>query len=239
MEYVITLCASAIGCALNTICGFGFGVFCMIFMPAVMGSTVQAASMINMITLVQSTFLAVRYRKHIHWKLLLVPLVAYFIFCFLAVRLAVGLDNDLMKRILGGFLAALSFYFIFVAKRVRIKAGVRNGIIAGAVGGVMSGMFATGGPPASLYFSATTETKEDYLATIQGYFMITNFYVVVVRALNGAVTANTMRFTVVGYIGLFLGNLLGTYVFKRVNIDFIRKAVYVMMAVSGLVMLIF
>ena len=238
MEYVIILFGCAIGCALNTVCGFGFGVFCMMFMPYVMGSTVQAAAMINIITFVQSTYLAIRYREHIKWKLFLVPLVAYFITSFLAVRLSSGLDNELMKRILGAFLLALSMYFIFIAKRVKLRASTRNGLIAGGIGGIMSGMFATGGPPASLYYSATTETKEDYLATIQGYFVFTNMYVIILRAANGVINKNVLVCTAVGFGGLFLGNFLGIYIFKRIDVEFMRKAIYVMMAVSGVVMLL-
>ena len=238
MEYVIILFGCAIGCALNMVCGFGFGVFCMMFMPYVMGSTVQAAAMINIITFVQSTYLAIRYRKHIQWKLFLVPLAAYFVTSFLAVQLSSGLDNQVMKRILGAFLAVLSVYFIFIAKRVRLTASTRNGLIAGAVGGVMSGMFATGGPPASLYYSATTDTKENYLATIQGYFVFTNAYVIVLRAANGVINKNVLVCTAVGFGGLFLGNFLGHYIFKRIDIDFIRKAIYCMMAVSGIIMLL-
>ena len=238
MEYVIILFGCAVGCALNMVCGFGFGVFCMMFMPYVIGSTSQAAAMINIITFAQSTFLAIRYRQHIKWKLFLVPLAAYFVTSFLAVRLSSGLDNELMKRILGAFLLALSLYFVFIAKRVRMAASTRNGLIAGAIGGVMSGMFATGGPPASLYFSATTETKEEYLGTIQGYFVFTNLYVVILRVANGTVTRNVLLCTAVGLSGLVLGNILGNYLFKRVDIGFIRKAIYCMMAVSGLIMLV-
>ncbi len=237
MEYIVILLGCAIGCALNTVCGFGFGVFCMMFMPYIMGSTVQAAAMINMITFVQATWLAVHYWKHIQFKLLAAPLLAYLVFSAIAVRVSAGLDNQVMKHILGAFLAALSVYFIFIAKKVRIRANTRNGLIAGALGGVMSGMFATGGPPASLYFSATTDTKESYLATIQGYFTVTNLYVVILRAANGVVTKNVLLCTAVGLGGLVLGNFLGAYIFRRISIDFMRKAIYCMMAVSGVLML--
>ena len=238
MEYMIAFFGAAVGCALNTVCGFGFGVFCMMFMPALMGSTVQAATMINAITCVQAISLAVRYRKHIRWRLLLIPLAAYLVFSALAVRVAVGLDNHVMKRILGAFLTLLSVYFIFAAKRVRIRASARNGLIAGAIGGVMSGMFATGGPPASLYFSATTDTKEEYLATIQGYFAVTNFYVVALRVANGVLTGSLLAYTAAGLAGLLLGNVLGIYVFRRISVERMRQAIYVMMAVSGLLMLV-
>ena len=237
MGYVIAFFGAALGCALNTVCGFGFGVVCMMFMPAVLGSTVQAATMINAVTCVQACSLAVRYRAHIRWRLLLIPLAAYLVSSALAVRVAVGLDNHVMKRILGAFLVLLSAWFIFIAKRVRIRAGTRTGLIAGAVGGVMSGMFATGGPPASLYFSATTETKEEYLATIQGYFAVTNLYVVALRAANGVVTGSLLVYTAAGLAGLLLGNVVGMYAFRRISVERMRQAIYVMMAVSGLLML--
>ena len=239
MMYAIVLLASAVGCVLNTVCGFGFGVMGMIVMPYAMGSAVHAAAVINMATFVQATFLAVRYRKHIRWKLLAVPMAAYLVASFIAVRVAVGMDNDLMKRVLGAFLIALSAYFIFAAKHVKLRANTRNGLIAGGIGGVMSGLFATGGPPASLYFSATTETKEEYLATIQAFFSISNFYVTAVRFYSGVIDGTVLRAFPVALVGLALGNILGLYVFKRVDVNFIRKAIYVMMAVSGLAMLVF
>ncbi len=238
MGYVIAFFGAALGCALNTVCGFGFGVVCMMFMPAVLGSTVRAATMINAITCVQACTLAVRYRRHTRWRLLLIPLAAYLVSSALAVHVAVGLDNHLMKRILGAFLALLSVYFIFIAKHVRIRAGTRNGLIAGAIGGVMSGMFATGGPPASLYFSATTDTKEEYLATIQSYFAVTNFYVVALRVANGVADGSLLAYTAAGLGGLLLGNVLGIYVFRRISVERMRQAIYAMMAVSGLIMLL-
>ncbi len=239
MTYLIVLLASTAGCVLNTVCGFGFGVLGMIFMPYALGSAVHAASTINMVTFVQSTILAVRYRKHIRWRLLAVPMAAYLVASFIAVRVAVGMDNALLKRVLGAFLLVLSGYFIFAAKHIRLKANTKNGLLAGAIGGVMSGLFATGGPPASLYFSATTETKEEYLATIQAYFSVSNFYVIAVRFLNGAIDGGVFRAFLVALGGLVLGNVLGLYVFKRVDVDFIRKAIYVMMAVSGAAMMVF
>ena len=238
MTYLLVLLASTAGCVLNTVCGFGFGVLGMIVMPYAMGSAVHAASVINMATFVQATFLAVRYRRHIRWKLLAAPMAAYLVASFIAVRVAVGMGNALMKRVLGAFLVALSAYFIFAAKHIKLTANTRNGLIAGGLGGVMSGLFATGGPPASLYFSATTGTKEEYLATIQAYFSVSNFYVTAVRFYSGVMDATVFRAFAVALGGLVLGNVLGLYVFKRVDVNFIRRAIYVMMAVSGLAMLL-
>lgn len=51
-------------------------------------------------------------------------------------------------------------------------------------------------------------------------------------------TGGVLLFTAVGLGGLLLGNLLGTYIFKRISVETMRKAIYCMMAVSGAVMLV-
>ncbi|MCD7769418.1 MAG: sulfite exporter TauE/SafE family protein, partial [Oscillospiraceae bacterium] len=214
------------------------GIFCMMFFPYVIGSTLGAAAVINMVTAVQATIATIHYRKHVNWRLLITPLATYFVVSWVVVHIASGLNNDMLKLMLGVLLIALSVYFIFIAKRVRMKASVGNGILAGGLGGVMSALFAIGGPPVSLYFSSATEEKEDYLATIQGYFMISNTYVVILRFTSGVVTSRVLLCAAVGLAGMLLGSLLGNTIFRKINADTMRKAIYVMMAVSGVVMLL-
>lgn len=236
MEYVVVFWGCALGCGLNLVCGFGFGVFCMMFLPYVMNSAMEAAALVNIITLCQAVCLVLRYRKHVAWRLAAAPLASYFVFSWLAVRFASGLANDALRLALGVCLLVLSMYFIFAAKRVRVKGGAASGLIAGGLGGVMSGLFSIGGPPMSLYFSAATEEKEQYLATIQAYYMFSNSFVICLRAANGVVTRNVLVCALAGLAGMALGTLLGNTVFQRLKAETLRKAIYTMMSLSGAVM---
>lgn len=238
MEYFIVLAACALGSGLNIVCGFGMGVFCMMFLPYVMGSTMEAAALVNIVTFVQACIFCFKYRRHINFRLLIAPTVVYFLASWLTVRYAAGLENHTMKMLLGGFMLALSVYFLFVAKRVRIQGNIRNGAIAGGVGGVMSGMFSIGGPPISLYFSAATEDKETYLATIQTYYVMSNAYVIALRASKGFVTEHVLFCSAAGLVGMALGSALGNTIFKKLRPDYLRKAMYIMMAIAGIVMLV-
>ncbi len=238
MSYLIVFLGCAVGCGLSLVCGFGFGILCMTFLPYVMGSTMSAASLINIVTLAQATILTLRYRKHVHWKLIAVPIITYFITSTLTVEFASGLKNDVLRTLLGVFLLLLGVYFVFIVKRVRMRGNARNGMIAGGVGGVLSGLFSIGGPPVSLYFSSATEEKEDYLATIQGYFVLSNLYVIFLRARRGFITRDTLIFSAVGLAGMALGTVLAGTVFKKMNADTMRKGIYIMMGVSGLIMLL-
>ena len=238
MEYIIVLLGCALGSGLNIVCGFGLGVFCMMFFPYVMGSTMEAAALINIVAFTQAVIFAIKYRKYTGWKLLMVPIAAYFVFSLLTVEFASGLKNDTMRMLLGGFMVALSIYFFFIAKRVRMRPCVRNGILAGGMGGIMSGLFSIGGPPIGLYFSSATEEKEVYLATIQTYYVLSNGYIIALRAAKGFVTGHVLICAIFALAGMALGSFLGNTIFKKLHADHLRKAMYAMMAVSGVIMLL-
>lgn len=237
MEYFVIFFGCAFGCALNVVCGFGFGIFCMIFLPYFVGGTAHAAELISIVTLFQASFFALHYRRHIRWRLLLVPMAAYIVLSILTVRYASRMDNAELRMLLGILLIALSLYFMFAAKRLRVRANVRNGLLAGGLGGVMSGLFSIGGPPMSLYFSAATEEKEEYLATIQMYYVVSNAIVIALRARTGIMSGRLLLFSAIGLAGMLLGSFLGNHLFRRLRAESIRRAMYIMMLVSGIVML--
>ena len=239
MEYFAAFGIGCIGCGVNMVCGFGFGILAMMVMPFLMNSTMGAAALVNIVTLFQAGWVLFRYRGSVRWKLLAVPLASYFVVSWLVVRYASGLANDTLKIMLGVFLVGLSAYFIFFAKRVRMKAGAANGLLAGALGGVMSALFSVGGPPVSLYFSAATEEKEAYLATIQTYFLFTNIYIIVLRAVHGIITKNVLLCSAFAVVGMALGTYLGSTVLRRISAGAMRKTIYGMMAACGLAMILF
>ena len=239
MEYLAAFGIGCIGCGVNMVCGFGFGILAMMVMPFLMDSAMGAAAFVNIVTLFQASWILFRYHGSVRWSLMAVPLASYFVVSFLVVRYASGLANDTLKIMLGVFLIVLSIYFVFFAKRVRMKPGVPNGVLAGALGGVMSALFSVGGPPVSLYFSAATEEKEAYLATIQTYFLFSNIYIVALRAVHGIITKNVLLCSAFAVVGMALGTYLGSTVLRRISADAMRKTIYGMMAACGLAMILF
>ena len=238
MVYILCFIAGSFGCMLNVICGFGVGVFSMMFLPYVMESTFAAAAMINIITVFQASWICWRWRKKVQWKQMIVPLCGYFVLATVTSHYAMSLSNDTLKILLGLFLVVLSVYFLFIAKRIRIQATVPNGLLAGSIGGVMSALFSVGGPPMSLYYSSVFDDKEQYWATLQSYFLVTTTYIVGVRIQSGVVTSSVLICSAVAIAGMILGTYIGKRIFDKINADTMRKFIYIMMAVSGIVMLL-
>ena len=87
-----------------------------------------------------------------------------------------------------------------------------------------------------LYLIHATTDNLTYFATIQVYFAITNVFATVNRFVNGIIDAKVLLLAAVALIGTFLGNALGGKVFDRLDADRLRKAVYIGMLLSGVLM---
>ena len=85
-----------------------------------------------------------------------------------------------------------------------------------------------------LYFMMITDSKEEYLATIQTFFMITAAYNLVLRTLRGIFTPGLLGYALLGTIAIFAGMSIGNRVVERINDQLLQKIVCVMIGVSGL-----
>ena len=106
--FLICVCGSVI----QAVCGFGFGVFVMMFLPYMMPSTLSAVVVASLLGMSSSGILALRYRRQIRPRKVVVPLLAYFIVSTFLVRVSVTMNEVLIRRLLGGLMLILSIYFI-------------------------------------------------------------------------------------------------------------------------------
>lgn len=225
------------GGVIQAVCGFGFGVFVMMFLPYMMPSTLSAVVVSSLLGMSSSGILALRYRKFAVMKKIIVPLLAYFVVSTFLVRVSITMNEVLIRRLLGGLMLALSVYFIKFSNQVHIRPTRVNAAIAGGLGGTMSTLFGMGGPPISAYYLADSDSNEEYLANIQLYTLLSNIYVNLMRVANGLCGRLELGLWGIGILAVFLGGELGKRVFSRLNGDMLRRLVYAFMAVSGLIMI--
>ena len=218
--------------------GFGLGIFAMVFLPHFMPSHTAAATISSIFSCVTSTYNAIRYRKNTAYKTALPMICSALILIPIAVRFSAAVSGNIFKLLLGAVLIVLSLYFLFFNRRIQLKPTLSNGILAGALGGTLSGLFATGGPPAVLYLSSATADNITYFATIQFYFCFTNLYATTVRVVNGLITRDILLYAAVGIIGCMAGDAIGRTVFDKLDSGKLKLIIYIGMIISGIVMLV-
>lgn len=231
---VFTLFAiSAIGSLIQRVSGFGFGIFVMTILPFILPSYGESTALSGMLACSMSVVVAYRMRKYIVWKQVLPLLGIFTVVSFFAVGAVASFDDKFLKHILGVILIVISIYFFFISEKIRLKPTLFIQGFLGVIAGIMGGLFAMQGPPSVLYFLASCETKEKYIAHSQVYFALGNLMMTFFRAGNGFVTPTVGIAYCCGIIGVILGTLTGSKIFKKIPHKILKKIVYAYMAISG------
>ena len=227
---LVTLCASYI----QSVTGFGFGIFAMMFLPSLMLYT-EANVLSSTLSLFTSLSIAWLMRRHIHWKNILFPLVGCLAATYGAVAFVKTQENDTLMLLLGAALFLLSLYFFFFSGKIRIRPTWYAGLIAGLFSGILGGLFSIGGPPVVIYFLQSEEDSDHYMATLSAYFVFSGIINVVTKVAAGFFTGGVWIGLLVGGVGMVIGSFVGKHTREKTKPDTIRKLVYGFMAVSGAV----
>ncbi len=236
---LICIGITAVGAFTQRVSGFGMGIVVMTVLPFLFPTFGEATALSGLVGVISTTYLAVKYRKNIQWKLILWPFLAYIPINYFAIWIVAGSDVSLLKRALGVFLVVLSVYFVFFSAKLKIKANTATGIAAGGLSGFLGGAFSMGGPPVVVYLlGATGDDKTAYIATIQCMFALTGYVSTAGRIANGLVSRRVLLFFPLAALGMALGNLIGGRVYKRLDAQMLKKCVYAFMAVAGVIIFV-
>lgn len=226
---IVTLGASYI----QSVTGFGFGIIAMIFLPSLLLYT-EANVLSSILSTVTSALVVIAIHRKTSWKNLIFPLLGSTVANYLAITFVKSAKNELLTLLLGFALFALSIYFFFFSNKIKIKPTWYIGLIVGSISGVMSGLFSIGGPPVVIYYMQSEDNTDRYLATISAYFVFSGLISISMKVAAGFVTQNVLLGLALGLLGMLAGSFLGKRTRDKANPKMIKKAVYGVMAISGL-----
>lgn len=226
----VTLVASFI----QSVAGFGFGIFAMIFLPSLLKYT-EANVLSTMLSLSTSATVALSLWKRIRIKKIIWPLLGFLPSVYLSVKFIGAQSGDTVKLLLGAALLCLSVFFLFFSGKIRFNPTPLKGFLAGILSGVTGGMFSMSGPPVVVYFMQTEEDPEDYLATVSAYFLFSDTIAIATKAAAGFVTVNVWIGLLFGAVGMLVGSAVGKKARKGIKPEAVKRIVYMVMAASGLI----
>lgn len=232
---LLAMCASFI----QRVTGFGFGIFIMTALPFLMPSYAEATALSGMMALISALVTSAQMFRYLEWKKMWLILPVFLVVSFFSIRMVAGLDSHFLRHILGGVLIVVSIYFFLISGRFRIKPSIPAQAGMGTLSGLMGGFFAMQGPPAVIYFLSCTETKEQYMALISTYFVISNTMMTLFRAGNGFVSEAVGKAWLFAVPAILVGIWLGTKVYRNIPISTLRRVIYAYMALAGVLALIF
>ena len=232
---LLLIAAVAVGASLvQSVTGFGFGIVAMIFLPQLLWYT-EANVLSSMLGLCTSALVVAALYRFVNWKNLVFPLIGSLVTNYVAISFVKSAKNETLTLLLGIALLLLSLYFFFFSGKIKIRPTWYAGLIAGTVSGVLSGLFSIGGPPVVIYYLQSEKDTNHYMATLSAYFILSGAASISMKAASGFVTLTVLLGFAIGLFGMLAGSLCGKRIRNKVNPIVLRKAVYGVMAASGLI----
>ena len=217
--------------------GFGFGIFIMTMLPAIMSSHGEATTLSGILAMTTCLIIVIQKYRFIVWQRLLPILLTFIVVSIGAIFVLKRMEYSILNILLGITLVVVSIYFSFFSKRIKVKTTLPVQITAGTLSGLMGGFFGMQGPPAVLYFVNSEKDKEHYLAVTQTYFLVGNIMMTIARAYNGFFTTAVSMGYIYGITGVVIGNLIGAWVFRHITGSLLKYIIYAYIGISGLTFL--
>lgn len=192
--------------------------------------------LVGIFGLVIPILLLIKLWKHLDWKKIYplflgalpgIPVGVFFLKKF---------DVSTIHWILGIILITFSIHSLFLKSSNR---GLRDGwaYVFGFFGGCIGGALSAAGLAAIVYTSLQTWGKDKIKATLQGFLLASHLVIVILQAVNGLTTKIVLWYFLVSLPMLIFGTYAGALFYGRINEDFYKKIMLILLAILGVFMI--
>ncbi|MBQ8216369.1 MAG: sulfite exporter TauE/SafE family protein [Oscillospiraceae bacterium] len=217
--------------------GFGSGTLQMMILPWFFPLN-EATGISGVVCCFLTGLILWQYRKHINYKKIFLPILIYTAGAYWAISYSTRVDQELMQRVMGGFLILLACYFLFVKKNKVEHVGALLMVIFSLVSGVCDGLFGIGGPLMVMMYLSNSDSKEEYFANSQAHFFITLVLNCIIRVSNGIIKTAHIPYMLAGIVTIWVGGRIAKRIADRIDADRLRHIVYCCVGAAGLINLI-
>ncbi len=185
--------------------------------------------------LVITTYMAFTLRHHLDTQKIL-PLLTGAIPGILAgVYLLKNSNESFLRYAIGSLLIGYSLYNL-LARPKPLNPGRIWGYIAGFLTGAIGAAFSAGGPPAIIYTTMTSWSKDEIKATLTGFFVVNGYITATMHALTGISTKTTLHIFSVTFLFVLAGTILGVQVSTKINRKTYLQIIYWFLIGMGILM---
>lgn len=229
--FLLVLVVIFISTLIRSTFGFGNALIAMPLLVLLIG--VKTASPLVALTgSVISVFMLIQGWRALQWKETLVLLAASLPGIPLGLFLLTSVPESIVKSILGLLLIGFGLYNLLEIRLPSLSyqwLAVPFGLLAGILGGAYN----TNGPPIVIYAVFRGWTKDQFRASLQGFFLISNLLIIAGHGITGLWT----REIVVQFLGSIplvgLAVYLGGKFSSRFSQEIFNKVIYYFLILTG------
>jgi uncharacterized membrane protein YfcA len=216
--------------------GFGIGLVSLALLPLLM-SPVTAVVLMTIYALVFSLGMFVPLRRDLKAGALALLIAGTVAGTPVGVWLLAVLPAAVLTRMIGATLILIVLLEWLGVYPERL-AGRSWALGAGLLAGVAGGAVGTPGPPVILYTAAQGWSPRAVKSTLQAFFVVNQGLILAGYWWAGLLTREVWHATAVFLLPAALGLMAGVALFNRVDQAGFRRIVFVMLFVSGLILVV-
>jgi len=231
---LLTILASGIG----TITGFGTSTILipilLFYLPLP-----ETLLVVGVIHFSGDVWKMILFRKGFDWKLVLTFGITGIITSYIGARVVFSASQDILLRILGGFMLA---YVIFLLFKPGFKVPRKNmtAITGGGLSGFFAGIFGVGGAIRTLFLSAFDLPKAVFVATTGAIAFLIDSTRITTYLINGVRLEDAYLWGFLAFIpASFAGTALAKKLVDKIPQRWFRMVVALFLFVMGIKFLIF
>ena len=214
--------------------GFGNALIAMPLLVLLIG--VKGASpLVALVGLVISSLMLVQEWRALQWKETIYLLAASLPGIPIGLALLTSVPESLVRSILGLVLIGFGLYNLLGIKLPNLPSrwlALPFGFLAGILGGAYN----TNGPPIIIYAVFRDWTKDQFRASLQGFFLVSNLLIIAGHGLSGLWTKE-IAFQFLASIPLVgLAVYIGGKISSRLSQEIFNKVIYYFLVLMGVLM---
>lgn len=175
-------------------------------------------------------------RKSVDWKSAIGLIVASFVGIPFGIYILKYTPDYIMKGGLGVFLIVYALYFLTGFKLPKYDKSwlpYPFGFIAGGLGAA----FSTNGPPVVIYGTIRDLDKSAFRGTLNAFFAANNVGIVIGMLTSDILTIDTLKIVILSLPAMLFGWIIGNLVHKKLSKQLFQKIVYILLVLSGSMLL--
>ncbi len=184
-----------------------------------------------------TTYMALTLRRHLDPTKILPLLIGSLPGILAGVYLLKNSDESLLRHGIGVLLTGYSLYNL-IARPVTFHPGRSWGYVAGFLTGAIGAAISAGGPPAIIYSTLTTWTKDEIKATLTGFFLVNGYITASMHAITGMTTLATVKIFAVTMVFVLAGTITGSKASGWINRSTYLKIIYLFLAGMGVLIIL-
>ena len=196
-----------------------------------------AVPLCTLSSVVITTFLAMRLKKHLDWRKIFPLCIAAIPGIFVGITLLKKVDSASLSIGLGVLLIAYSCYSLLVKSRpgaIHPAWSYMAGFLSGAIGAA----FSAGGPPTIIYATQSDWNKDEIKATLSGFFLFNSYCNATAHAVSGMTTVSVLSLFLYAAPCVLLGTVLGSHCYGRMERAVYLKVIFAFLILMGTMMIV-